>query len=76
MIPAAVNATLFCIQAELLATGIHNPAFTAINLSLMMFSSYWMARPAFNVPNAVVHEVCHYLGQDINHYGLKSVKYN
>jgi hypothetical protein len=74
-LPASVNMAGAGYNVEQLVTRMDNPAIAEVNLLLLAFNGYWMLRPGFAIPNAVIHETCHYLGQDTSHFGLRPVKY-
>jgi|CXWL01.1.fsa_nt_gi hypothetical protein len=75
-LPASVNMAGIGYNIEQLTTRMDNPAIAGMNLLLLAFNSYWALRPGFAIPNAVIHETCHYLGQDTSHFGLRPVKYS
>lgn len=75
-LPASVNIAGAAYSVEQLVTRIDNPATAVMNLLYLAFNSYFGLRPGFIIPNAIIHETCHYLGQDTYHFGLKPVKYS
>lgn len=73
-LPASVNLAVAGYVIAGLKAGIENPAIAALNLVFLAFNSYWALKPAYGIPNAVLHELCHYLGQGTNHNGLISIE--
>jgi len=73
---SAANAASTAINIEVLSKiGTSRPLLAGAALLLTGGSSYFALRQPLSLPNALVHETCHYLGQDLNHFGLIQTKY-
>lgn len=71
----SINLGFALKYLQTLPESLQNPLYASINIGIFGLTGYLGLKTGLILPHLFIHELFHYYSTDINHWGLKKVKY-